>query len=173
MYRILRATSESRERRRQATHSSKVEPELVARKPGDVYSWDITKLRGPAARRLVRPVRDARHLQPVGLAKSVSGYGACEYSLIRPLRVGRRRTVAVVERRLAVGLVVVVGGCGGADFVVVAHVFVEHGGEVSFVDDEPAVGALPTGRAHPALGVRVGRRSQLHRMRTVGANVFG
>ena len=47
MYRILRATGESRERRRQATHPPKVKPELVAHAPGEVYSWDITKLRGP------------------------------------------------------------------------------------------------------------------------------
>jgi putative transposase len=47
MYRILREAGESRERRRQATHPSKVKPELVAHAPGQVYSWDITKLRGP------------------------------------------------------------------------------------------------------------------------------
>jgi putative transposase len=47
MYRILRAAGESRERRRQATHPSKVKPELAAHKPGEIYSWDITKLRGP------------------------------------------------------------------------------------------------------------------------------
>jgi putative transposase len=47
MYRILRAAGESRERRRQATHPAKVKPELVAHKPGQIYSWDITKLRGP------------------------------------------------------------------------------------------------------------------------------
>jgi putative transposase len=47
MYRILRAAGESRERRRQATHPAKVKPELVARKPGEIFSWDITKLRGP------------------------------------------------------------------------------------------------------------------------------
>lgn len=47
MYRILRAAGESRERRRQATHPSKVKPELVTHQPGEVYSWDITKLRGP------------------------------------------------------------------------------------------------------------------------------
>jgi putative transposase len=47
MYRILRATGESRERRRQAIHPSKVKPELVTHQPGEVYSWDITKLRGP------------------------------------------------------------------------------------------------------------------------------
>jgi putative transposase len=47
MYRILRAAGESRERRRQATHPAKVKPELVAHRPGEIYSWDITKLRGP------------------------------------------------------------------------------------------------------------------------------
>lgn len=47
MYRILRAAGQSRERRRQATHPPKVKPELVAHAPGEVYSWDITKLRGP------------------------------------------------------------------------------------------------------------------------------
>ncbi len=33
--------------RRAATHPAKVKPELVAHDPGEVYSWDITKLRGP------------------------------------------------------------------------------------------------------------------------------
>ena len=47
MYRILRAAGESHERRRQATHPAKVKPELVAHAPGQIYSWDITKLRGP------------------------------------------------------------------------------------------------------------------------------
>jgi putative transposase len=47
MYRILRTAGESRERRRQATHPAKVKPELVAHRPGQIYSWDITKLRGP------------------------------------------------------------------------------------------------------------------------------
>ena len=47
MYRILRATGEVRERRSQATHPAKVKPELVATKPNVVWSWDITKLRGP------------------------------------------------------------------------------------------------------------------------------
>ncbi len=47
MYRILRATGEVRERRSQATHPAKVKPELVATSPNMVWSWDITKLRGP------------------------------------------------------------------------------------------------------------------------------
>src|SRR5215217_8026683 len=48
MHRVLRAAGQSRERRRQATHPPRVKPELLATKPGDVWSWDITKLRGPA-----------------------------------------------------------------------------------------------------------------------------
>lgn len=47
MYRILNDAGQSGERRRQATHPSRVIPELVAHAPGDVWSWDITKLRGP------------------------------------------------------------------------------------------------------------------------------
>jgi putative transposase len=46
-YRILRAHDGVRERRRQATHPAKVKPELVARRPLEVWSWDITKLKGP------------------------------------------------------------------------------------------------------------------------------
>ena len=47
-YRLLRAASGTRERRRQATHPAAVKPELVAYRPNQVYSWDITKLHGPA-----------------------------------------------------------------------------------------------------------------------------
>jgi putative transposase len=46
-YRILRANHEVRERRRQATHPAKTKPELVADKPLVVWTWDITKLKGP------------------------------------------------------------------------------------------------------------------------------
>ena len=48
MYRLLREQGEVRERRRQATHPAKVKPELVADAANRVWSWDITKLRGPA-----------------------------------------------------------------------------------------------------------------------------
>jgi putative transposase len=47
-YRLLRQAGEVRERRRQATHPAKVKPELLASAPNEVWSWDITKLRGPA-----------------------------------------------------------------------------------------------------------------------------
>jgi putative transposase len=48
MYRILRAHGEVKERRRQATHPPRVKPELVATEPNQCWSWDITKLHGPA-----------------------------------------------------------------------------------------------------------------------------
>jgi putative transposase len=48
MYRVLRAYGEVTERRRQATHPARVKPELVATKPNQCWSWDITKLHGPA-----------------------------------------------------------------------------------------------------------------------------
>ncbi len=47
-YRLLRRAGETRERRRQATHPATVKPELIATEPNTVWSWDITKLRGPA-----------------------------------------------------------------------------------------------------------------------------
>ena len=47
-YRLLRQAGETRERRRQATHPATVKPELVATASNQVWSWDITKLRGPA-----------------------------------------------------------------------------------------------------------------------------
>jgi putative transposase len=48
MYRLLRARGETGDRRRHATHPAHVKPELVATQPHHVWSWDISKLRGPA-----------------------------------------------------------------------------------------------------------------------------
>lgn len=47
MYRVLRENRQVRERRRLATHPPRKVPELIATGPGQVYSWDITKLAGP------------------------------------------------------------------------------------------------------------------------------
>lgn len=47
MYRLLAAAGENRERRRQRTHPARKRPELIARRPNQVWSWDITKLQGP------------------------------------------------------------------------------------------------------------------------------
>ena len=46
MYRVLAAAHEVRERRAQARHPSYAAPELVATRPNQVWSWDITKLKG-------------------------------------------------------------------------------------------------------------------------------
>ena len=48
MYRILRANDEVRERRNQKRHPAYARPELIATAPNQVWTWDITKLRGPA-----------------------------------------------------------------------------------------------------------------------------
>jgi putative transposase len=47
MYRLLAIAGENRERRRQRTHPARKRPELIARRPNQVWSWDITKLQGP------------------------------------------------------------------------------------------------------------------------------
>jgi putative transposase len=47
MYRILDAAQEVRERRDQARHPAYSKPELVATAPNQIWSWDITKLKGP------------------------------------------------------------------------------------------------------------------------------
>ena len=46
-YRLLEARGESRERRAQRRHPSYARPELLAIAPNQLWSWDITKLRGP------------------------------------------------------------------------------------------------------------------------------
>jgi len=48
MYRLLAANQEVRERRNQRRHPAHPKPVLVARAPNQVWTWDITKLRGPA-----------------------------------------------------------------------------------------------------------------------------
>jgi len=48
MYRILEAHDEVRERRKQASHPKYAKPELLATDPNELWSWDITKLLGPA-----------------------------------------------------------------------------------------------------------------------------
>jgi putative transposase len=47
MYRILADNGEVRERREQLRHPSYARPELMAPRPGQLWSWDITKLLGP------------------------------------------------------------------------------------------------------------------------------
>ena len=47
MYRILEEKKEVRERRNQAKHAEYAKPELLATQPNELWSWDITKLKGP------------------------------------------------------------------------------------------------------------------------------
>src|SRR2546426_6708606 len=48
MYRLLAANGETGERRAQLSHPAYAKPELLAERPNEVWSWDITKLLGPA-----------------------------------------------------------------------------------------------------------------------------
>jgi transposase InsO family protein len=48
MYRLLESRAESRERRNQRIRPPYAKPELLATGPNQLWSWDITKLRGPA-----------------------------------------------------------------------------------------------------------------------------
>jgi len=48
MYRILAENAQVKDRRRLARHPARVRPELIATGPGQVFTWDITKLRGPS-----------------------------------------------------------------------------------------------------------------------------
>jgi putative transposase len=47
-YRFLAAEGEVRERRDQLVHPPYTKPELLAQRPNQLWSWDITKLLGPA-----------------------------------------------------------------------------------------------------------------------------
>jgi len=47
MYRVLKRHEAVKERRNQLRHPEYQKPELLARRPGELWSWDITKLKGP------------------------------------------------------------------------------------------------------------------------------
>lgn len=47
MYRILHQAGEVKDRRNQRSHSGYKKPELLATSPNEIWSWDITKLKGP------------------------------------------------------------------------------------------------------------------------------
>lgn len=48
IYRVLRAAGQVHERRAMATHPPRIKPELVTTAPNELWSWDVTKLAGPA-----------------------------------------------------------------------------------------------------------------------------
>jgi putative transposase len=47
-YRLLGERGEVRERRDQLTHPGYAKPELLAQRPNELWSWDVSKLKGPA-----------------------------------------------------------------------------------------------------------------------------
>ena len=47
MYRLLAANDQTRERRNQRVHPVYSKPELLAIRPNEVWSWDISKIKGP------------------------------------------------------------------------------------------------------------------------------
>ncbi len=49
MYRLLRGQHGGvRDRRHQLTHPAYAKPELLAERPNELWSWDVSKLKGPA-----------------------------------------------------------------------------------------------------------------------------
>jgi putative transposase len=48
MYRVLGENGEVKERRQQRQHPKYARPELLATAPNQVWSWDVTRLKGPA-----------------------------------------------------------------------------------------------------------------------------
>ena len=65
MYRILAEHAEIRERRNQLRHPEYKKPELLATRPNQLWSWDITKLRGTGEMDLLLSVCHSGCLQPL------------------------------------------------------------------------------------------------------------
>ncbi len=66
MYRLLASRHGwVRERRDQLTHPPYARPELLATGPNELWSWDISKLKGPTRVDVLSPVRDPRRVQPL------------------------------------------------------------------------------------------------------------
>ena len=64
MYPILTKNAQVKDRRRQTSHPPRAVPELQATAPRQVYSWDITKLKGPVRGKYLPLLRHDRHLLP-------------------------------------------------------------------------------------------------------------
>jgi hypothetical protein len=63
MYRLLAAQSQVGDRRRQRRHPVYTKPELLAVRPNEVWSWDITQGTGQVD--VLSLVRDPRYFQPL------------------------------------------------------------------------------------------------------------
>jgi putative transposase len=83
MYRILSANAEVRERRDQLRHPSYARPELLATAPNQVWSWDITALRGPEGHFYLYVVIDIFSRKTVGWLLARRQSGALAKRLIR------------------------------------------------------------------------------------------
>ena len=101
------------ERHRRRTQPATKMPELIARRRNAVWSWDITKLRGPRHRRsCYRAVRDHRYLLPLRLGWMVSPEETGEFAESvhrRRPRPPRHRTE--VDRPRAASLTALIGCC--------------------------------------------------------------
>jgi hypothetical protein len=65
MYRLLAVHDQTRERRNQRVHPVYSKPELLAVRPNEVWSWDISKLKGPEKIEPLPLVRNPRHIQSI------------------------------------------------------------------------------------------------------------
>ena len=65
MYRVLAENRAVRERRAQRSHPNHPKPEIVARAPNEVWSWDITRLLGAGEVAVLLSLRHSGHLQPL------------------------------------------------------------------------------------------------------------
>ena len=65
MYRILAQADQVRQRRDQLRRPVYTKPELLATRPKELWSWDITKLKGPAKWTVLLVVRDSGRVQPL------------------------------------------------------------------------------------------------------------
>ena len=89
MYRVLAAQQEVRDRRAQRRHPHYTAPELLATAPNQLWSWDITKLKGPTTLVVVPLVRHPRRVQPLcggldGRAARIGGpRGALDHGQLR------------------------------------------------------------------------------------------
>jgi len=85
MYRFLAANDEVRERRDQLRHPAYARPELLATAPNQVWSWDITELRGPgkSQRFYLYVVMDIFSRKTVGWLLARTQTGALAKRLIR------------------------------------------------------------------------------------------
>jgi hypothetical protein len=96
MYRLLGQHGEVRERRRQLRHPVYQKPELLAEMPNEVWSWDITKLMGPAKWSFFRDSSDGRsssHSRGATEPNVRSGVRACPRDRFRKTALDLDRTL--------------------------------------------------------------------------------